>query len=170
MFDLTWNQVNDTIFITSVQTASSFTSLFKTPFDVRIISLKGDILVRLIQDSNQEKFKLYYPETVDSIEFDPENWLIQKSSIHLGIEEISNSVSFIIIPNPAKDKITVEVKQETIVKNTLISIYNIQGQLLLQQQLKAEKTELDISGLAKGVYLIKLKSFAKSEVSRFVKE
>jgi aminopeptidase N len=170
-FAITWSQDSDTLTIQSNQTTStSTTTLFKTHFDLKIKSSVGDTIVRLFQGSNNETYKIYLPVKVDSIEFDPQNWLIQNNSIHLGIEEKNNPFSFSIIPNPAKDKITIIVKQVNQAKNTFLSAYNIQGQLLFQQQIKNEKTELDISGFAKGVYLIKLSSYARTEVSRFVKE
>jgi hypothetical protein len=103
----------------------------------------------LFQGFNNETYKIYFPVTVDSIEFDPKNWLIQKSSVHVGIEEKNNSFSFNLIPNPAKDKITIEIKQVNRVRNTSISIYTIQGQLFLQQQIKQQKTELEVSKFVK---------------------
>ncbi len=170
-FDLNWNQHNDTLILTSNQTTSTATTtLFKTHFDVRINYLTGDSLIRLYQGSNDETYKIYFPYTVTSIEFDPYFWLIQQNSITTGIIEKNNSNLFGVFPNPAKDQITIVVKHENILKNTMISIFNIEGQLLLQQQIMTDVTEINISGFAKGVYIIKLSNNEKSDVSRFVKE
>lgn len=170
LFDITWYQDNDTLIITSVQTSSSSnTKLFKTPFDLKIFSSAGDTLVRLYQGSNNEVFKLYHPVPADSIEIDPKHWLIQKSSVHLGIEEAHGSFTFRVTPNPAKDKVNIEVSKEVIAGNTLMSVYNIQGQLVFQKRLKNEKTEIDITRFAEGVYLIKLNNHKETVVSKFVK-
>jgi hypothetical protein len=62
------------------------------------------------------------------------------------------------------------MKQQNLTGQTLLCVYNVQGQLLLKQKIRQEKTELDISGLARGVYLLKLSDAESIEVSRFVKE
>jgi aminopeptidase N len=170
-FNLKWNQHNDTLIISSNQTTStSVTTLFKTHFDVRINYPTGDSLIRLYQGSNDETYKIYFPHTVSSVEIDPYFWLIQENSITSGIIKKNNSNLFSVFPNPANDRITISLKPGNILKNTFISMYNIEGQLILQQQIRACKTEFNISGFAKGVYVIKLNCDEKSDVSSFVKE
>ena len=73
-----------------------------------------------------------------------------------------------VYPNPAKNKIL--INSNWTFQNSILSIYNIQGQLLLQQPIKQEKTELDISRLAKGIYILKLTDFDNIEMTKFVKE
>ena len=68
-------------------------------------------------------------------------------------------------PNPANDKLTVKSLQ----KSTIVVI-NIQGQTILQQTAQQGKTDIDISGLAKGVYILRLCSNDKTAVARIVKE
>jgi hypothetical protein len=55
-------------------------------------------------------------------------------------------------------------------EHSSISIYNLQGQLLLQQQIQQGKTDIDISELAKGVYILRLYSNARVEDGRIIKE
>jgi hypothetical protein len=55
-------------------------------------------------------------------------------------------------------------------QNTTISIYDIQGKLLLQQAISQHQTELNISQLAKGIYIVKVNNDKNSMVSKFVKE
>jgi len=83
-----------------------------------------------------------------------------------GIIEIDNNKSNIVVyPNPAKDKLTIESLQKS-----TIEILNIQGQTISQQQIQQGKTDIDISGLAKGVYILRLCSNDKTAVTRIVKE
>jgi len=86
----------------------------------------------------------------------------------LNVEEHVNKHFFSIYPNPTNDKITIENVARY--KDATISIYNIQGQTKLLQILAQEKTEIDLSGLAKGIYILKLSSIDKTEVTKFVKE
>jgi hypothetical protein len=95
------------------------------------------------------------------------NILVAKSgnTAATGTIEFRDPVSISVYPNPAVDKLTIN----SLNKST-IEILNMQGQRIIQLKLKQEKTELDISGLAKGIYILKLNSNDKTEVTRFVKE
>jgi len=83
-----------------------------------------------------------------------------------GLEKVNNTKNNIsIFPNPALNNITIESPQKS-----TIEILNIQGQMILQQPLQQGKTGIDVSGLAKGVYILRLKSNDKTAVTRIVKE
>jgi hypothetical protein len=83
-----------------------------------------------------------------------------------GIEELKNNASNIsVYPNPATNNFTIESLQKA-----TIEILNTQGQTIFQQQLQQGKSDIDISGLAKGVYIVRLKSNDKTAVTRIVKE
>lgn len=82
-------------------------------------------------------------------------------------EYISNNLMQ-IYPNPANEYITIETSDIT--KEQTISIYNVQGQLLLQQPMQKAKSEMNISNLAKGLYIIKLTTADRFAVKKFIKE
>jgi len=71
-----------------------------------------------------------------------------------------------VYPNPAKNEITIENTEPT--PNEVISIYNMEGQLLMQQQLTNAKIKVDIRGLKKGIYLLKLSGRFRTEVMKFI--
>ncbi len=77
----------------------------------------------------------------------------------------SNSGSINIFPNPTKDNLSIETLQIS-----TIEILNIQGQRVLQNQIQPGKTDIDISSIAKGIYILRLSGSDKTEVTRFVKE
>ncbi|MEI6172486.1 MAG: T9SS type A sorting domain-containing protein [Bacteroidota bacterium] len=72
-----------------------------------------------------------------------------------------------LYPNPASEKVTVITDMP---EHSVISIYNLQGQLLLQKQVQPGKTDIDIRDLAKGVYILKLYGNAGMEAGRIMKE
>jgi hypothetical protein len=82
-----------------------------------------------------------------------------------GITKIRANTSISVYPNPAKNYLTFETLQKS-----TIEILNLQGQTILQRQLQQGSTNIDISGLAKGLYILRLNSNNKTEVTRFVKE
>jgi hypothetical protein len=87
------------------------------------------------------------------------------SSLTVGINNLNVYNRINIFPNPAIEDLTIEVQQKS-----TIDILNIQGQTIIQQTLPLGKTDIDISGLAKGVYILRLCLNDKTEVKRIVKE
>ena len=93
------------------------------------------------------------------------NYATAFCGVSVGIQEVEQKETLKFYPNPSTNNLTVECVQKSI-----IEILNIQGQILMQKQIQQETTEIDISKLAKGVYILRLYSSDKSEVTRFVKE
>ena len=86
-----------------------------------------------------------------------------------GINESSctpNSIK--IYPNPSSDKITIET-YETLAKGQLY-IMNLSGQELLQQTITNPSTQIDISTLPSGVYVVKLREEKSIQVGKIIKE
>ena len=81
-----------------------------------------------------------------------------------------HNFSIIIQPNPATSKLTINLQQLTSLQNTTVSIYDMQGKLLLQKCITQPQTELNIASLAKGIYIVKVTNDTNSMQSKFVKE
>jgi len=82
-------------------------------------------------------------------------------------EELKENSTFVVYPNPAKDKINIQTNSLQI--NT-VTILNSVGQVVNKYSDVSVEDELDISNLAKGMYFI---SVANSEVTitkTFVKD
>ena len=85
-----------------------------------------------------------------------------------GINDVlSQNDNVILFPNPANNSITIKTLSQT--KDDIISLYNIQGQLI-QKQLLNTSSEINISNLEKGVYFLNVSNTEKTIVKRFVKE
>jgi hypothetical protein len=83
-----------------------------------------------------------------------------------GIEEntaINNSVS--IYPNPATNNLTIESPQ-----SATIEITNIQGQLIETLTTTSNKTNVDVTALPSGVYIVQVKTEKGIAVGKFIKE
>jgi len=91
--------------------------------------------------------------------------LTNVSNTITSIPEISVNNNITVYPNPAIDQLTIE----SIQKST-IEILNIHGQTILQRQIQQGKTNIDISILAKGIYILRLTSNDKTAVTKIVKE
>lgn len=61
-----------------------------------------------------------------------------------------NKVGIYLYPNPVQNRLFVDVTEDY----TQFELYNLAGTLLQKQQLEAGNTAIDISSLAKGIYII----------------
>ncbi len=83
-----------------------------------------------------------------------------------GIEDINYFEKIEVYPDPAKNNITIE---NTSTEETL-SIFNMQGQLVLKQALKGVKEDIDISALSEGIYIVKIEGAKSNKIGKFSKE
>jgi hypothetical protein len=84
-----------------------------------------------------------------------------------GIYELQSS-QISIYPNPATDKITVEISGA--LKETNLAIVDMEGQQLITRQLTEPKTQIDISNLPSGVYFVRVTNDKTVEVGKITKE
>ncbi len=82
----------------------------------------------------------------------------------------NNFLSLYISPNPATNSLTLNLSQLKNFQNTTVSIYDIQGKQLFQQNIKQAQTEIDIAAFTKGIYIIKVYNDSNTMQSKFIKE
>jgi hypothetical protein len=90
---------------------------------------------------------------------------LAKLSNITGIRESSDILNVSVYPNPAMNNLTIETPQQTV-----IEILNIQGQLIKTFALNGNKTNIDVSALPCGVYIVEVKTEEGFIVRKFVKE
>jgi len=88
----------------------------------------------------------------------------------LGMNEFTTENAFSVYPDPANDNITIESTSLNNIKDEIISIYNIQGQLLMQQPMLKLINNIDILSLESGLYIIKIKTKNRVVIKKFIKE
>ncbi|MEI6683011.1 MAG: T9SS type A sorting domain-containing protein [Bacteroidota bacterium] len=94
---------------------------------------------------------------------------VNLASIMVGMNEQHHDQGAMkIYPNPVKNTLTVETSKTS--GSSTLSVFNINGQEVLTQPVLSTKTQLDMSGYAKGVYTIRLLNNDKVEVRKIVKE
>jgi hypothetical protein len=87
----------------------------------------------------------------------------------VGIDEVTAEDNGLnVYPNPAKDRLTIGT--EGISGKSILSIYNIAGDLVMQKEISNDVNEMDISSLTGGMYVVKLISDNTVRVKRFIKE
>ena len=81
------------------------------------------------------------------------------------LNENLNQHPMIVYPNPAKNIITIESKQ-----NLEIEIFSIEGQKIISFKLMNNKTDLDVLDLASGVYILNALTDKGIVTHKFIKE
>ena len=96
-------------------------------------------------------------------------WQYNPNGFPQGVNTLSNS-DIKLYPDPASNLVTIALQKSLLTDETVASIYSVQGQLIKQYSLLQEKTELDISGLISGLYIVKVFNKSQIFVSRLIKE
>ncbi len=103
--------------------------------------------------------------TVSSIALDEFCDTVSISS-SLSYEEFENSFQLKIFPNPANNFIDVETDFE----KCYLSVFDITGKLILKHNIDQDKTRIDISDLANGLYYIRLLTEEKQISRKIIKQ
>jgi Secretion system C-terminal sorting domain len=94
---------------------------------------------------------------------------------HDGKSEMSNIVSVTkerklnvqVYPNPTHGKVTVQLANEA---KANIMVYNLVGQVVIANEVVSTMGELDLSGLARGTYIVEIKSEGSIARQKIVKQ
>lgn len=86
-----------------------------------------------------------------------------------GIAEANSGSVAVVYPNPATDQLSVKLNQNVTGK-VVVSVVDLAGRIVSQQTFNAnDKMDMNISGLAKGAYMVKVNTETAQSVQRFVK-
>ena len=83
-------------------------------------------------------------------------------------EEYENQLYTKISPNPAEDFITIFIPEKFLNLKSFCQILNLSGQLIEQHSLNQQNTEISISHLPKGFYLIKIYNSIYSKIQKLI--
>jgi hypothetical protein len=83
----------------------------------------------------------------------------------VGLQEPNPEQSWEVFPNPAKDRLMVQIGANW--SGCEAAIYNAQGQVVHNQILQNSTTSISLDNLSTGVYFLRLSSEKQSEVKRF---
>jgi hypothetical protein len=86
-----------------------------------------------------------------------------------GIQSLNVFSAIKFYPNPASTIITISTPT-TPNKNTILTIFNINGQVLLSRQSTEQESVVNVSRLPEGVYFVKVTDDRTMMVGKFVKQ
>jgi hypothetical protein len=87
----------------------------------------------------------------------------------IGISDVPEHLAN-IYPNPAGNFITIELPAYTKDKNAELTITTITGQVVFHLSINNQKSTIDVTGFAKGVYLVKVNNGDEVSMNRLIIE
>ncbi len=169
-FNVSWNQINDTLYLVSNQTTSSTTPLFITPVEFKITFAGGDTTLRIMHNQNQVWFKMPLNKVASLITIDPNNWIINRGTATkdvtiVGLNESNQHQTNIkIFPNPAQNQIQIT----GVNASSKVFVFDALGKVQISTALK--NNNLDISALNPGIYWVEVKDGSNQGCVKFVKQ
>jgi photosystem II stability/assembly factor-like uncharacterized protein len=129
----------------------------------------GDHWTSLTSGVNSALTSIFFTDSITGYVAGRSGIILKTTTGGLGISgpnDIDKSIK--IYPNPATDVLCLELKYAPQQKSE-IQIYNISGQLVLQQDILNKESDLDINKLHKGIYFLKIINAQGAEVVKFEK-
>ena len=107
-----------------------------------------------------------------SLEVVTDNNCVNDSTQSIDLPMFSNVQDFLLLglevyPNPVEDVLTLK---NTSAKPMKVGIYNISGELILEQEINLSVTSIDVNHLDAGVYLLKVVSNGNESSMRIIKK
>jgi len=102
----------------------------------------------------------------DAQELSSKTSVMKYDSASNGLEEL-RPLKLTVYPNPAEVKIIIEMSE--IDKRSDLSVLNLNGQQRISRQITCPKTQIDISSLPSGVYIVRLTNDQWVQVGKFIK-
>jgi len=98
-------------------------------------------------------------------------WSRPLSQIYTKIKEEDNNNSFSIFPNPATSHITISNHNFSSSDKTTITIFNLSGEQMMFDLFEGkDHSEIDVSALSKGLYVVKIQNVSDMECKKLVIE
>ncbi|KPL11937.1 MAG: hypothetical protein AMS26_19180 [Bacteroides sp. SM23_62] len=195
IYEITWEQQDQTVILQSVQTTSSaLTTLFRMPVEYRLFYPGGDTTVRVYQLANEESYIFNVPHPVDSIQVDPDNWILNGVA---GVQETpqkkSRSEVFSIYPNPSNGSFTFKLVGEleegrserslaepleepygNLFRDITVEVYNVTGQSVYSRRyegfLPYQTYSIEMGDLTGGIYFVRFGYENSVEIKKIIVE
>jgi aminopeptidase N len=166
IYDVIWSQDKDELSVSISQTTSHHSvSFFENPVPIRFNGINRDTTLIFDPKSNFESYFHTVPFEIESVEFDPDLWILSKSDIRFKVLK-----GFNIFPNPFIDNATVSVGNSFI---RHIEITDLTGRQVFYESYldSSPQNELNIKldFLIKGTYVLKCTTNKESVVTKIIK-
>jgi len=171
IYQVSWDQEQDRVLIQLNQSTShASVSFFEMPVPLRLSGEGKELILKLENTFSGQIFQVIPDFKVEKVEFDPELWLLAKSTVQnadiiSGSEDVKND-NIKIYPNPVQNILVIENPEE-IYSSLLISDAN--GKVVRSEKLSGVKSNIDFSKLPAGQYFIRFQGVKENKTVEVIK-
>jgi hypothetical protein len=166
----THQNIPDSISITLDQTTShSSVNFFEMPVPIRLKGANIDTIVVLDNSFSGEQFNIAVNSFIDTVEFDPEIWLVSMHNIstNIGIYQPGDKANIRIMPNPTRETSIIYSDDEIIE----IGVYDLSGRKInTYNNINNQEFILNLSNYVTGIYLLRIKTNEQIFLRKIVKD
>jgi len=171
IYNVNWLQDEEDFQLTSIQNASApdITPFFSMIMPYKIFFNDGtDTTLKLPHTSIEMTYNFSFQKLVDSIQVDPDRWVIHKVESLIGIPESLNPIILSLAPNPVRDILELIITDQN-TEFIEIKIFSLEGRLI--KVIKTYETHefIDISDLSASTYIIQVEWENKKHAQKFIK-
>jgi aminopeptidase N len=177
IYDVTWEQVNDTLTIHSSQsTSSTLTPLFKMSMEYRILYPGGDTTVRVFQGASEETYRFDIHYEVTGVEVDPFNHVLDgENSMVKHIEGAPGEELISVTPNPNDGNFLFRLKDEPFVSSgnpVVVEVVDLAGKLCYRHSfprcLPYMDYEIRLDNPGRGIFIVRFRYAGRIEVKKIM--
>lgn len=168
-YQITWSQESDTVYLEIGQTQSHpSVEFFELPLPLRFSNEERDTILRVEHTFGGEKFRLNIPFAIDSVQFDPELWLISAGNSVIGsVPETELGRLISVMPNPSSETITVRfLSTPRKMKLTIVSVSGKESGTMRLDRMRS--CSIPLSGYPPGMYLMVFDDGHHTAVKRII--
>ncbi|MEE9462055.1 MAG: T9SS type A sorting domain-containing protein, partial [Bacteroidales bacterium] len=195
IYQVAWEQQDQTVTLQSLQTTSSaLTTLFKMPMEYRLFYPGGDTTVRVQHSVNEETYAFNVTQSIDSIQIDPDNEVLNGLAGVLETTQKKSSGSrFSIYPNPNNGSFTFKLingpeegrsekqlaqpSEELLgypLEDVTVEVYNVTGQGIYSRRYEGCLPYLtyavETGAMARGIYFVRFAYGSSFEIKKIIVE
>jgi len=183
IFEIEWEQQDQTVNLTSTQTTSSdITTLFKMPMEYRMFYPGGDTTVRVYHSANVETYAFSVAHSIDSIRIDPDNWVLNgEAGVKKNFSKKSCWEIFSVFPNPGNGSLTFKLLEDRVDnpfeesrEDVIVEVFNGMGQLVYSRIyggcVPFTTYPIEMAGPAPGIYYVRFGYNNRFEFNKIVIE
>ena len=119
--------------------------------------------------TNEALFSIYITDENTGFTVGENGTILKNSDIVVGMNEKQQNSRLKIYPNPASEKIKIQLSGSSRKVTGIVSVLGVMGQPLIQQQIQGTQIEINIRSLPAGLFFVKYISEGITDIEKFVK-
>lgn len=155
-YTVRYTQVGDTLFVSVEQeTSHASVDFFEMPLELGLYGAGQSQFVRLDHRYNHQVFRVPVSFVVDSVVFDPHNWVLNGESVITKLEGVADdTVKMRLLSNVVYDELVLLLAEGCADGRAVI--YDTMGHRVVQRVVQVGTNRIPVEGLSQGAYILRL--------------